>query len=69
MALQMSEASLVALIETMEADCYGESDGELSRERSEALDRYNSALFGNEVEGRSAAISTDLRDTVEAVVP
>ena len=69
MALQMSEASLVALIETMEADCYGESDGELSRERSEALDRYNGALLGNEVEGRSAAISTDLRDTVEAVVP
>ena len=69
MPLQMSESSLVALIESMEADCYGESDGTLSRERAEALDRYNGLLLGNEVTGRSAAISTDLRDTVEAVLP
>lgn len=69
MPLQMSEANLVALIESLEQDCYGESDGTLANERSAALDRYNGALLGNEVPGRSAAISTDLRDTVEAVVP
>ena len=63
------DRTTVALIKAFEADCYGVDDGQLSSERAAALDRYNGALLGTEIPGRSAAVSTDLRDTVEAVLP
>ena len=69
MPLRMSEGQLLALIAGYESACYGEQDGTLARDRAAALDRYNGELLGNEIQGRSSAVSTDLRDTVETVIP
>lgn len=41
----------------------------LQNERSKAMDYYQAKPFGNEVEGRSSVVSTDVRDTVEWIMP
>ena len=50
-------------------DALGYQNGKLVQERSLALDYYNSAPFGNEVEGRSQVISADVLEAVESVLP
>jgi hypothetical protein len=44
-------------------------DEDLDAEQSEATDYYMGRPFGNEEEGRSQVVSTDVRDTVQAVLP
>lgn len=41
----------------------------LSPERETATDYYHGRPFGNEEEGRSRVVSTDVRDTVQAMLP
>ena len=50
-------------------DALGYQNGKLVQERSVALDYYNSEPFGNEVEGRSQVISSDVLEAVESVLP
>jgi len=50
-------------------DALGYQNGKLVQERSLALDYYNSEPFGNEVEGRSQVISSDVLEAVESVLP
>ena len=69
MAVKMTERALVSLIASLEADCYGAQDSTLATERADAIDRYNGEPYGNEITGRSGAVSTDIRDTVETAVP
>jgi len=45
------------------------TDTELSDRRKEASDFYKGLPFGNEKPGRSQVVSTDLRDTVQAILP
>ena len=45
------------------------TDTELSEKRKKASDYYDGKPFGNEREGRSQVVSTDLRDTVQAILP
>jgi hypothetical protein len=66
---KMSETELVALIDTLAQNSYGYQDGELSAQRAEAIARYNSEPFGDEIDGRSSLVSSELRDTVETVIP
>ena len=47
----------------------GAVGGELSTNRVKALQYYNGDPFGNEVDGRSKVVSTDVRDTVESLMP
>lgn len=47
----------------------GYHGGELQRRREKALEYYLSYPMGNEVEGRSAVISSDVMDTVESMLP
>jgi hypothetical protein len=42
---------------------------ELDDDQAEATDYYMARPFGNEVEGRSRVVSTDVRDTVQAILP
>lgn len=42
---------------------------ELSPDRAEATDYYMGRLFGNEEEGRSRVVSTDVRDAVQSIMP
>src|SRR5690606_23510445 len=42
---------------------------EISQRRAQALNYYLGKLFGNEVEGRSQVVSTDVRDAIEGMLP
>lgn len=50
-------------------DCITYIDGELSEERAEATAFYNGEPFGNEEDGRSKVVITEVRDVVRGVVP
>jgi hypothetical protein len=43
--------------------------GEIVSKRRKSLEYYLGKPFGNEVEGRSQVISTDVSDTVESLMP
>jgi YD repeat-containing protein len=43
--------------------------GELSEARTEAMERYLGEPYGNEIEGRSQVVSTDVSDTIESILP
>ena len=66
---KLSDSELLATIEREERNAYGYLSGELSTERTQALDYYLGRPFGNEVEGRSEVVSTDVADTIEWVMP
>jgi hypothetical protein len=65
----MTKDELLALVADEEAKALGQQYGELSTEREKALDYYFGRKFGNEVEGRSQVISTDVRDSIEGILP
>ena len=43
--------------------------GELFEQRRKAMDYYYGDPFGNEVEGRSKVVSTDVYDVIEWMMP
>ena len=63
------EQQLKATITSETSDALGYQNGKLVKERSLALDYYNSEKMGNEVEGRSQVISSDVLEAVESVLP
>lgn len=67
--MPMNEGDLLALIDTYASQSYGGSQGQLATERALAIARYNCEPLGNEIDGRSALVSSELRDTVETVIP
>ncbi len=68
MAKEMQESKLKAIIdhELSQAINYG---GELSDQRRKSLEYYYGEQFGNEVDGRSAVVSTDVADVIEWTLP
>lgn len=65
----MTEAELLAIVEAEERSALGYGDGELNRDREKALRYFNGEPFGNEQEGRSQVVSTDVSNTVLWVMP
>lgn len=65
----MNEPDLIATLDALAAESYGFGQGELQQARAEALRRYLCEPLGDEQEARSQVVSTDLRDTVEWIVP
>lgn len=66
---RMSERELLAAIEQREQRSYGFASGELAEQRTAAIERFLSKPYGDELEGRSAAVSSDTRDTVLWIMP
>jgi len=60
---------LVAVIEQQVAQSIGHWDGQLSEDRAREFQYYYGMPFGNEVEGESQVVSTDVADTVEGILP
>ena len=48
---------------------YGFYSSELTESRRKANEYYFGEAFGNEVEGRSQVVSTDVADTIESILP
>lgn len=65
----LTQAEVLSAIGMQESQAYGYASGALSKQRAEAVDRYNCEPYGDEVEGRSQVVTTDLRDTVEWMMP
>ncbi len=65
----MEDRELVALIERKVSTSIGNYNGDLSESRAQELKYYYGEPFGNEVEGESQVVSTDVFDTVEGMLP
>tara|TARA_R110002051_G_scaffold145415_2_gene218362 strand:+ start:4295 stop:6352 length:2058 start_codon:yes stop_codon:yes gene_type:complete len=65
---QMTDESLISIIDR-EVGQSGGLNGELEDQRRKAIDYYNGEPFGNELEGRSSVVSTDVMDVIEWSMP
>ena len=65
----LTDEEILAKIQNEEANAYGLNDAELAGERAQAIDYYLGKPFGNEVDGRSQVVSTDVADTIESLLP
>ena len=65
----MSDDELIALIEAEERGCISSTSGALAEQRREALQYYYGLPYGNEVEGRSQVVTTEVKDAIEGILP
>lgn len=65
----MDRGELESTLGPILTDCVSFVDSVLSPERAEATRYYNGEPFGNEEEGRSQIVLTELRDTVSGTAP
>tara|TARA_S200002703_G_scaffold126556_1_gene113055 strand:+ start:1631 stop:3643 length:2013 start_codon:yes stop_codon:yes gene_type:complete len=66
---KMDDYKLNSIISSEITDALNHFDSEFSQERIRAMDFYLGEPFGNEVDGRSSVVSTEVADTVEAIMP
>lgn len=67
--MKMTEADLVAFLADEARQAHLFNDGELQEERTQAMRAYTREPYGNEEEGRSAVVSSDVFDAVEGMLP
>src|SRR3990167_2931074 len=65
----INDETLPSIIEGEIARSIGHFDGSLSEARANEFNYYYGKPFGNEVEGESQVVSTDVADTVEGILP
>lgn len=65
----MTETELLSIVEAEEKNALGYGGGELGEAREQALKFYNGEPYGNEQEGRSQVVTTEVADTVEWILP
>ena len=65
----LSEHEVSAILSSELKNSYGYFDTELVEDRKKANEYYFGEAFGNEQEGRSQVVSTDVADTVESILP
>lgn len=65
----INDETLPGIIEQEVARSIGHFDGSLSEARTREFDYYYGKPFGNEVDGESQVVSTDVADTVEGLLP
>jgi len=66
---RMSDSEVLALCQAQIQAALGFLNGSLAQGRFKALQYYNAEPYGNEVEGSSQIVTTEVRDTIEAAVP
>jgi hypothetical protein len=66
---KMHESALQGLLAAEIEDALAYIAGSVGPQRQKALDYYLGEPFGNEVEGRSRVVSTDVADTIEWILP
>src|SRR5215475_342302 len=69
---KMDEFTLKGILQAQKADALaGQNATQLANQRTKALEYYNGDMSSDmpTVEGRSAAVSTDVSDTVEGLMP
>ena len=66
---KMTKDELVAHLSAEIESSTGNFNSELSSQREENMEYYLGEKFGNEIEGRSEIVTTDVRDTIEYIMP
>ncbi len=66
---KMDESTLKAVVANEVRRAIGYVGGTIAIEREKALNYYYGRPFGNEIEGRSQVVSTDVADVIESVMP
>jgi len=66
---EMDDVQLGSIVSGEITDALNHFDSEYTQDRLRALDFYLGEPLGNEVEGRSSVIATEVADTVEAIMP
>jgi len=69
MAKKMTDDELASKLSNEIESATGNFNTELSSQREEAMKYYLGEPFGNEIEGRSEIVTTDVRDTIEYIMP
>ena len=65
----MTEAEFRAALQSEIEASLGYLGDELAEARASALARYFARPYGDEAEGRSAVVMSEVRDTIESVMP
>jgi len=66
---EMSESQFSASVKSAIDDAVDYIDGFIAPARATATQYYRGDLFGNEEEGRSQIVMTEVRDTIQAIIP
>ncbi len=66
---KMTDDELLAHVEREEANCIVHFTGLLQEQRRKAMQYYYGQPYGNEVEGRSQVVTTEVKDAVEGILP
>lgn len=66
---KMTDAELLSFLDDEARQAHLFNDGELQEERTRAMRAYTREPYGNEEEGRSAVVSSDVFDAVEGMLP
>src|SRR5678816_1432228 len=69
MAEKLTEDELLASVEREEANCIVHYTSLLSEQRRKAMQYYYGQPYGNEIEGRSQVVTTEVKDAVEGILP
>lgn len=65
----MNQSELLSHVEKEEANCIVHYTSLLSEQRRKAMAYYYGQPYGNEVEGRSQVVTTEVKDAVEGILP
>jgi len=65
----LTDRELVAIIDAEFESAMGADGGEISNERALAWDYYLSKPLGNEIEGQSKVVTSDVADVVDGIMP
>ncbi len=68
-ARKLDDDDVIAICQAEIAGSLGFLDGKLAEARLKSLQYYNAAPYGNEIEGSSQIVTTEVRDTVESIMP
>lgn len=65
----MDDRELIAIVDQEFSQSMGAPGGEISTERAKAWNYYMSKPLGNEVEGKSQVVTSDVADVVDGIMP
>jgi hypothetical protein len=66
---KLTERELLTIVEGEFSSAMGTYGGDIAVERSSAWDFYESKLLGNEIEGMSQVVTSDVSDVVDGIMP
>jgi len=65
----LTDEQLVGLVNQEFDEALGAPDGDISLDRAKAFDYYLRKLFGNEVDGESQIVTSDVAEVIDGIMP